>query len=448
MINNIVKPNFEFINHASYFINYNKLKILVDPWFTGSAFDNGWSLLVNNLPDKNKILQTTHIWFSHEHPDHFSVSDLTDIYKINPNIIILFQYTKDKRLVNFCRKIGFKVNEIKSFKKVKLDPYFEIQIIKCGVLDSLSIMYFDNKAIINLNDCVPNEDLFKLKDLVQNDQRQKILLTQFSYAEKYGNPDEPEKREEAVTRKLEQIKQQINFFMPDFIIPFASYIFFSNKDNFYLNDRIAKIENIEKYINNNFKNTKPIILYPGEEWDFLVKENTNSIKKHIEARKNIKILFTDKIIPIEDIIEESKIYKKKIFTINNKYLIFFIKYLSKLLNKDFFPEVIFFVKDLNKTIKFSLFNDIKVIDGKSQYFDIQLNSHSFFYLLKYEWGASTLIINGKFINYSENGEFKIKRLFSLSLMNSTGKNLLSYILERILFKKNHKIADVEASFLE
>ena len=179
-----------------------------------------------------------------------------------------------------------------------------------------------------------------------------------------------------------------------------------------------------------------------------MKENTNSIKKHIEARKNIKILFTDKIIPIEDIIEESKIYKKKIFTINNKYLIFFIKYLSKLLNKDFFPEVIFFVKDLNKTIKFSLFNDIKVIDGKSQYFDIQLNSHSFFYLLKYEWGASTLIINGKFINYSENGEFKIKRLFSLSLMNSTGKNLLSYILERILFKKNHKIADVEASFLE
>ena len=58
------------------------------------------------------------------------------------------------------------------------------------------------------------------------------------------------------------------------------------------------------------------------------------------------------------------------------------------------------------------------------------------------------MINGKFIDCSENGEFKIKRLFSLSLMNSTGKNLLSYIIERIFFKKQHRIDDNEASFIK
>lgn len=448
MLNNSIKPNFEFINHASYFINYKNLKILVDPWFSGSAFDNGWSLLINNLPDKSKILKTTHIWYSHEHPDHFSVSDLKYIYKINPSIIILFQNTKDKRVINFCNKIGFKVKELKNFEKVKLEKNFEIQIIKCGALDSMSIMYFENKALINLNDCVPNEDLFKLKDLIQIGERQKILLTQFSYAQKSGNPDEPEIREKAVIRKLEQIKQQVIFFNPDFIIPFASYIFFSNKDNFYLNDRIAKIEKIEKYINDNFKNTKPIILYPGEEWDFSIKENTISINKYIEARKNIKVLFRDKLVPIEDIIKETVTYKKKIFFKNNKYLIFFIKFLSNLFRKDLFPDVIFFVKDLNKSIKFSLTTDIEVIDGKSLNIDVQLNSHSFFYLLKHEWGASTLMINGKFIDYSKNGEFKIKRLFSLSQLNSTGKNLLSFIIDRIFFKKHYKIDDNEASFIK
>mgnify|MGYP001463209732 CR=1 FL=1 len=41
------------------------------------------------------------------------------------------------------------------------------------------------------------------------------------------------------------------------------------------------------------------------------------------------------------------------------------------------------------------------------------------------------MINGKFIDCSENGEFKIKRLFSLSPMNIIGKNLFSYIVERI-----------------
>lgn len=448
MLNNSIKPNFEFINHASYFINYKNLKILVDPWFSGSAFDNGWSLLINNLPDKSKILKTTHIWYSHEHPDHFSVSDLKYIYKINPSIIILFQNTKDKRVINFCNKIGFKVKELKNFEKVKLEKNFEIQIIKCGALDSMSIMYFENKALINLNDCVPNEDLFKLKDLIQIGERQKILLTQFSYAQKSGNPDEPEIREKAVIRKLEQIKQQVIFFNPDFIIPFASYIFFSNKDNFYLNDRIAKIEKIEKYINDNFKNTKPIILYPGEEWDFSIKENTISINKYIEARKNIKVLFRDKLVPIEDIIKETVTYKKKIFFKNNKYLIFFIKFLSNLFRKDLFPDVIFFVKDLNKSIKFSLTTDIEVIDGKSLNIDVQLNSHSFFYLLKHEWGASTLMINGKFIDYSKNGEFKIKRIFSLSQLNSTGKNLLSFIIDRIFFKKHYKIDDNEASFIK
>ena len=200
MKKNLSKSSLEFINHASYFLNYNKIKILVDPWFTGSAFDNGWSLLVENSPEKKKIKETTHIWFSHEHPDHFSVSDLYEIFNINPNIVILFQITKDKRLVNFCKKVGFKVIEIKNFEKIKIDDDFEIQIIKCGNLDSLSIMNFDNKSVINLNDCVPNQDLLKLENIIDKSKK-KILLTQFSYAEKTGNPNEPEKRKNATKKK-------------------------------------------------------------------------------------------------------------------------------------------------------------------------------------------------------------------------------------------------------
>ena len=45
---------------------------------------------------------------------------------------------------------------------------------------------------------------------------------------------------------MDQISNQINFFKPEFIIPFASYIFFSNEDNFYMNDMTARIENVEK----------------------------------------------------------------------------------------------------------------------------------------------------------------------------------------------------------
>ena len=54
-------------------------------------------------------------------------------------------------------------------------------------------MNFDNKSVINLNDCVPNQDLLKLENIIDKSKK-KILLTQFSYAEKTGNPNEPEKR--------------------------------------------------------------------------------------------------------------------------------------------------------------------------------------------------------------------------------------------------------------
>ena len=142
-------PNIVFVNHASYILSYKNIKILVDPWFSGSAFDNGWSLLVNNYLKDDEIKNITHIWYSHEHPDHFSVSDLRHIFQINPNIEILFQETNDKRVVNFCKKIGFEYRELANFKITNLAEDFTIQVVKCGLLDSLSIMNFENKCILN-----------------------------------------------------------------------------------------------------------------------------------------------------------------------------------------------------------------------------------------------------------------------------------------------------------
>ena len=39
------KPKIVFLNHASFIIQQNNVKILVDPYLFGSAFNNGWNLL-------------------------------------------------------------------------------------------------------------------------------------------------------------------------------------------------------------------------------------------------------------------------------------------------------------------------------------------------------------------------------------------------------------------
>ena len=122
----------KFINHASFIVKNKNFNLLIDPWFSGSSFDNGWDLISETKIDDEELKNITHIWFSHEHPDHFSVKDLKYIYNLNKDIKILFQETLDKRVINFCKNLGFTVIEVKNYQKYFFDKISYIQIIKCG----------------------------------------------------------------------------------------------------------------------------------------------------------------------------------------------------------------------------------------------------------------------------------------------------------------------------
>ena len=86
----------QLINHASVYLKLSKdLNLLTDPWYDGSAFDDGWSLLYEN--DEKLILEIldkiNFIYISHEHPDHFSISffkKYAEILKYK-NIKIIFK---------------------------------------------------------------------------------------------------------------------------------------------------------------------------------------------------------------------------------------------------------------------------------------------------------------------------------------------------------------------
>ena len=73
-----------------------------------------------------------------------------------------------------------------------------------------------------------------------------VLLTQFSFAAWKGGKENKKWRTEAADEKLNTMQLQINKFNPKYIIPFASYIYFSNEENFYLNDSSNKPDQILK----------------------------------------------------------------------------------------------------------------------------------------------------------------------------------------------------------
>ena len=157
-------PTIEFVNHASVIILYKDISILSDPWFSGTAFQDGWRLM-HELQDNeitDVLKKITHIYISHEHPDHFRPVFLKN--KNIKNILIdrkvefLFQNTQDKRVVNFLRKNGYKVRELNENEKINLSDDVQVQMTKHDFYDSSLIIKTPGFKILNLNDCPMREE--------------------------------------------------------------------------------------------------------------------------------------------------------------------------------------------------------------------------------------------------------------------------------------------------
>ena len=243
-----MKTSVKFINHASVVVSDENISVLSDPWFSGDAFHKGWNLLHETGDnDIKKLLQKiTHIWISHEHPDHFSISFFQNYSEIlkNNSIKILFQKTSDKRVFKFLTAKGLNVKELEFNKSLKLSDDFTVKCIKDGFYDSGLLIDSHGDKILNLNDCevtTPSraKEVFSLTGKVD------VLLTQFSYAAWKGGTKNKRWRVNAAQEKINTIKLQTETFRPKYLIPFASFFYFSNKENFYLNDSVNRPEQLE-----------------------------------------------------------------------------------------------------------------------------------------------------------------------------------------------------------
>ena len=74
-----------------------------------------------------------------------------------------------------------------------------------------------------------------------------MLLTQFSYAAWKGGINNKKLRQLAANEKLVSMEKQAKILECKKIIPFASFIYFSNELNFYMNDSINTPEKIYGY---------------------------------------------------------------------------------------------------------------------------------------------------------------------------------------------------------
>ncbi len=229
----------EFVNHASVLIRHGEVGLLTDPWYAGPAFHKGWRLLVETPEDRiaDLLTRTTHIWISHEHPDHFSVGFFKrwgDTIRAR-GIGILFQRIEDQRVARFLRNEGFSLTEMTFAQGHDLGDGVTATCLKDEFYDSLLSIRAGDRHILNLNDCAVATEARarEIHDVVGDCD---VLLTQFSYAAWKGGRDNRAWREEAAREKLNNIRVQAKVFHPKQVIPFASFVAFAHERNSYLND--------------------------------------------------------------------------------------------------------------------------------------------------------------------------------------------------------------------
>ena len=430
-INSNVK--IEWVNHASFVVRYKDFSLISDPWIFGSVFNNGWDLLSLSKFTVEDFANVKYIWFSHEHPDHFFPPVLKSIpNEIRENITVLFQETKDKRVVKFCKSLNFKILELEHQKEYTLDEDVKFSCIPNGVEDSLCLIKVGGKNILNLNDCVffGEKDLKKLniKDNID------VLLSIFGYAYRISNPDDKSKRIKAANELLEAFKAQVIFFEPEYVIPFAAYKYFSHVNNFYLNAENNSPQMVFDYLKQNCPENKINILYPGDVWKIGdIHDNELSLNKYSIDWQNKKPIHNLKeLVEIEVLINMGK---SLIFKIRNKHNNFFIDLFSlSPLSYSLAPLKIY-VKDLNKYFILSIKGKIKVLE-KCKEFDLEIDSNSLLFCLSNDFGFSSMINNGAYLTFNK-GEGKLFCWAHIGLMTNSNERLgLEY-----LFSNLEKIKD-------
>jgi hypothetical protein len=452
----------EFVNHASFLVRSGPVRLLSDPWFDGRIFNDGWSLLSPTRHRWDDLADVTHLWLSHEHPDHFNTATLNAIpSELRARIEVLYQRTRDRKIVEWCGGRGFRgVRELTPHVSTPLAA--DLQVI-CGPThpgDSWLAVRTPETSLLNLNDCEVNssEQARTIRAIVGATD---LLFTQFSIAAWDGNADEPERLRARARFMLERMKMQSEVFEPRFIVPFASFVWFCHEENRFMNEGANRIADAAEYLRENVA-ADPVVLYPGDRWhvgepvhsgaaleryasdyaDCASRESASSASLSEEellesSRAYIETLRHDAGRLRMRLRLASKHYSHRLASRSRPTLRDRLALAGILLFQRIEPSSIHVV-DLGRSYLFDLDRGLRPCTLSKAACDVWLRSDSLLYCFKFLWGGDTLQINGRFREVRPESRINLFEDFWLakglnagdpltwrSLLHSAGRRLLS-----------------------
>lgn len=413
-----MRTSVQFINHASVMVSDGNVSVLSDPWYSGDAFHKGWDLLVETKDREVKriLASVTHIWISHEHPDHFSIAFFKKFLPVikTQSIKILFQKTKDRRVCSFLEALGLEVIELAFNERVSLSNNFQVICIKDGMLDSGLLIESNGEKILNLNDCVVRT-VARAKEIRAISGEVDVLLTQFSYAAWKGGKENRGWRQSAAQEKIDAMALQIDIFNPRYVIPFASFVYFSNAENFYLNDSVntplSLKKKLEKY------SSKLTLMAPFDTLGGYNEKLDSDAAVHFWEQKYQKIQPTKSYrkLSLNGLRESFDVYCDRITNNNNMLLIRLLRLVSPI---PVFKRCVVHLNDLSLTVEFDyVTKSFKQSEVPAM---ISMQSESLDFIFKNSFGFDTLTVNGCFEEKKKGGFVQISKSLAIGTLNTTG----------------------------
>jgi L-ascorbate metabolism protein UlaG (beta-lactamase superfamily) len=423
----------KFVNHASFIIESGEVRLLCDPWTEGLAFNNGWALLSQTPPECIDYNRLTHIWFSHEHPDHFSPGAIKAIPEAaRRHITVLFQQTADQRVIDFCRKLNFK-----ALLEMQPDNWIDLDDVTQALCnpqtdewqgDSWLCVKTDDQCLLNVNDCgIYTQE--SAQRIAAKTGQVDLLCTQFSYAAWQGNADELAEHKHQAARQLAHVKTQTEAIAPSYVLPFASFVWFCHEENYFLNEGMNSVADAARWIAAETA-AEPVVLYPGDEWKLGEDHDWRNAADRY-ARDS------DRIHANPDLISSQPVNPQLLAKNAQKFINFNVEKSSRLLvqmylamesfrnrratairpaARDFFdllrlniePAKIY-VTDLNQAYLFSLPGGLQTINAPVGECDISMSSESLDHCFLIDWGGETLMINSRFQEPHGSGKPQLDR---------------------------------------
>ena len=261
-----------------------------------------------------------------------------------------------------------------------------------------------------------------------------VLLTQFSFAAWKGGKKNKRWRDEAAQEKLKTMELQIEQFKPKYVIPFASYVYFSNTENNYLNDAVNKPREVVKRFADS--NVEVVVMKPKDK---LGGDNAKvTISDALEFWEgkydsiDLQSLNSYSQISLEEIYANFHKYCERTSNKNSLWLIKLVRTISPI---SAFKPVIINISDF-------VTSEIAQVNDEAM---LSMISESLNFLFQNSFGFDTLTVNGCFEEEKQGGFVQATKTLAIENLNNLGINvaprtLLNFSIIRLFLTRLYRVS--------